>query len=77
MDAYYRITGSTASDRGPSGEEAYRSVEHVEHFDGRVFAGGAGDVHRLDVCGVVEVDQFFGDLGDWQGASHVSKSGDK
>ena len=58
-------------------EEAYRSVEHVEHFDGRVFAGGAGDVHRLDVCGVVEVDQFFGDLGDWQGASHVSKSGDK
>ena len=84
MDAYYRITASTGSVWRPRGEEnggsvteAYRGVEHVEHFDGGVFVGGASDVHRLDVRRVVEVDQFFGDLGDWEGANQVSKSGDK
>ena len=77
MDAYYRITGSDwgprGEENGPSVTEAYRGVEHVEHFDGGVFVGAARDVHRLDVRRVVEVDHFFGDLGDWKGASRVSK----
>ena len=69
--------GLEGEENGGSVTEAYRGVEHVEHFDGGVFVGGASDVHRLDVRRVVEVDQFFGDLGDWEGANQVSKSGDK
>lgn len=40
----------------------YRSVEHIQHLDGRVFAGRPRDVHSFDVGGVVEVDQFLGNL---------------
>lgn len=40
----------------------YRSVENIQHLDGRVFAGRPWHINSFDVRRVVEVDQFFGDL---------------
>lgn len=41
---------------------AYRPVENLQDFDGRVFARRTGHIYGLDVCRVVEVNEFFRDL---------------
>lgn len=54
--------GCRREEAGRSRVITYRGVKYIQNLDGSILAGRSGDIHGLDVRGIVEVDQLFGDL---------------